>query len=420
VKEELAKKLFELQEIEEMLKSVQEEIDALEAESTISIEEIAKTKGLPSPTKDGMIKMHSLLAGFETPNVLEEIQTKGKKPSKESDYLPSDEDMAKINQLSNIDLSKEDVYVFSLKSADTNVDRGYEHFLPKAIKQMAEMSIDKPFLMDHNWSTSTTLGKIYDASAKGNFLNQKVYMLNLPENQHTIKSILGGIYNKVSVGFALDPMDYVCDSCNHSMYSIKCVHTPGMKDELGNTVTAKIAGVKDYFEISLVAVPMQPAAGIRRNSFTPILENDESTIANGKILEEKQNQGDHLVTEQVNQEVANEAPTEVVSETPVTKTEEQPTEPITNPVNDELMEVVAKLTSMLEKINSTIEANTKAIEEIKETGKAQAEAMAKAAEVSNEEIARRVLASSITSNPDAAPKGLAADLASILYNKENQ
>lgn len=203
------------------------------------------------------------------------------------DYKPSQEDMDVINKdHSNMDLSRDAILTFTLRSADLAVDRSYEHFTEPALQKMAEMSVGKSFLMDHDWTTSSHIGKIYSASVENGSLLQKVYMLNDEFNKKTINNILAGIYNKVSVGFGVDLGAMMCDSCGtKSYYDEICPHTVGSMDERKGLTTITIKDVSDYFEVSLVPVPAQRDAGIRRSLTKTLRETEDSdTINNSKSV----------------------------------------------------------------------------------------------------------------------------------------
>ena len=186
------------------------------------------------------------------------------------EYKASDEDLLKINKLSLIPLKAEDVYVFELQSADDQVDRSYEHFSTKALKSMAELAVKNkiPFITegdhDHQHRQKNVYGVVFDAQVKSGKLLYKTYIPNIPRNKNVLDAILTGLYSKLSVGFRMNPYkDFICDSCNKSLYSESCPHFPGGVDEKGKLVTATIKDVTDNFEISGVAVPCQTEAHIR-------------------------------------------------------------------------------------------------------------------------------------------------------------
>jgi hypothetical protein len=220
-----------------------------------SFNDIAKEKELDSEISDDL-KTVSLKRTVKFTNV-------GKKTKE--DYYPDDDELEIINKSSNIDLKASDVLVFTLISADSEIDRQNEKFTDKALKTAAELSVDKAFLIDHNWETKDQIGKIFSATTANGKLLQKVYVLNDPINYKYTQNILAGIYNKVSVGFSASLSDLVCSACKtKSIYDPECPHMPGMPDEEGIRVYVEIKNISDYYEVSLVPVPAQKAAGIRR------------------------------------------------------------------------------------------------------------------------------------------------------------
>lgn len=232
------------QEISQALEASEDTGEEFE-EAIVSLADIIFAKNLKLKEEDGRLRS---------------VMTLGMKKKSEDDYHPSDAQLEKINQYTKKTLKKEDVYVFELQSADMQVDRGYEHFSSKAITRMAELSPNKPVLMDHDWAIGSTVGKIFDAKNQGGRLVQFAYF---PANSPVVENIMNGLYDKLSVGFAIDPEDFTCDACSKSMFSTDCSHYPGEKTRSG-VVTATIKNVIDYFEVSLVAVPMQQDAHIRQ------------------------------------------------------------------------------------------------------------------------------------------------------------
>lgn len=247
------------QEISQALEASEE---AGDQEAIQSLKDVISAKNLKLKEEDGKLRS---------------VMTLGMKKKSEDDYHPTDAQLEKINQYTKKTLKKEDVYVFELQSADMQVDRGYEHFSSKAITRMAELSPNKPVLMDHDWAIGSTVGKIFDAKNQGGRLVQFAYF---PANSPVVENIMNGLYDKLSVGFAIDPEDFTCDACSKSMFSTDCVHYPGEKTRSG-VVTATIKNVIDYFEVSLVAVPMQQDAHIRQGKS---LIEEETNLSTSEIL----------------------------------------------------------------------------------------------------------------------------------------
>ena len=387
MKQSSAQELWDnIKRIEEAIEEAEEGVEALEDivvqmlaededKSLESMKEVAKTKNLPEPGEGGFIKRFMGLS-FSSSVGEGTTQTKGARGKKKAcDYLPTEEEISKINDLTNIDIDPQAVFVFTLESAGQEVDRSHDQFTLKALKEMAEMSVDKPFLRNHDWSTESVIGKIFDATVKNKTLIQKVYVPNTAKNEDMIDGILSGIYNKVSVGFALDPAEYVCSSCTKSLYSRDCPHYPGSKDAKGELVIAQIKGVADYFEISNVAVPAQPKAGIRRSAQKSV-ETESEDLSIDKILNENLEGASTLVDQPEVKAVEPELEpvAEPQAEEPVVEEKSAEAPEAEQPkVEDPTEKILAMLAAMQEEINSLksappvvkeVVAEEKSIEEI--------------------------------------------------------
>lgn len=275
----------ELQRLVGSVKSVDgAELDIQQAIQflTVALQELEDTKSEPKETEKTDNSNEDPSRGGVPKSISEVINTKGlklkeiddshvesvvtlamTKKKSEDDYYPTEGQLAQINALSKKTLKKEDVLVFELQSADMAIDRGYEHFSSKAISSMAAMSPNKPVLMDHEWEAKATVGKIFDAKNQGGKLVQFAYFPITDSNKAVTENILNGLYDKLSVGFSIDLEDYQCDTCKKSMFSSACTHYPGEKQKDGSQITATIKDVSDYYEVSLVAIPMQPGAHVR-------------------------------------------------------------------------------------------------------------------------------------------------------------
>lgn len=441
IEEAIGGSLEEVENLEDLLVAmISEEAAEVEDDKSFDYEqaaEVAKAKGL-FPVEGDLVKKR---LGLQFANKsVDTVATKGAKgKSKGEDYFPTPEELALINKYTNVDFAKEEVMVFSLVSADQNVDRAGDQFTSKGLKDMADMSPDKPYLMNHDWEIGSVMGKIFDAKVANKQLQQKVYVPIRENTKDFIQGMLDGLYNKVSVGFAMNPKDYVCSSCQKSLYSMECSHYPGGKDKEGKPIIGIIRGVKDYFEISNVAVPCQPAAGIRRSQESEaILEvfNNEALKGGGlvgkiepldKILDETNPNGEAPVPE-VNKEA--EAPAEEVKEVV------EEAAPATEEVVEEVVEekavepAVDPLKAMVKELGATIAAEIasslkEVIAELKATVQEKVEADKSVEDESTEEIARKLAKSSIessTSNPaDPAPdyskSGWAAYLVKAVSNQ---
>lgn len=173
-----------------------------------------------------------------------------------------DGEMALINRQSLRKLAPEEVYAFRFVGCDTKVDREHEHFTHAALGKLAQLSVGRPVLRDHNWSADTQTARIYAASVEpaGNEerLVLRAYMARNEATEPTIQAIDAGILREVSVGCGCGSA--VCDICGTDKTKTFCEHIPGVKYS-GNTCTVSLDDVRDAYEFSFVAVPAQKGAG---------------------------------------------------------------------------------------------------------------------------------------------------------------
>ena len=71
---------------------------------------------------------------------------------------PSKEQLEKINRLTKTKVTAEDVYVFSVRLCDDQVDRDDERFSEACIRELAQLFVGKTGVMDHAWSAEKQTG----------------------------------------------------------------------------------------------------------------------------------------------------------------------------------------------------------------------------------------------------------------------
>ncbi len=183
----------------------------------------------------------------------------------------SGEDLDLINALSRKKLSAEEVYTFSVRLCDNEVDRDLERFAPKTLEELAALFAGKSGIFDHQWSARGQAARIYRtevvrepgritrAGDEYRWLKGYAYMLRTDGNKDLIAEIEGGIKKEVSVGCAVERS--VCSVCGVSPMDGSCGHERG-KTYGGTLCYASLEGASDAYEFSFVAVPAQPAAGV--------------------------------------------------------------------------------------------------------------------------------------------------------------
>jgi len=183
----------------------------------------------------------------------------------------SGEDMALINALARKELKAEEVYTFSVRLCDNEVDRDGERFAPRTLEELAGLFAGKSGIFDHQWSARGQAARIYRTEVVREperltragdgycWLKGYAYMLRTDGNRDLIAEIEGGIKKEVSVGCAVERS--VCSICGRSPMDGSCGHKRGETYD-GKLCFASLEGARDAYEFSFVAVPAQPAAGI--------------------------------------------------------------------------------------------------------------------------------------------------------------
>lgn len=175
--------------------------------------------------------------------------------------MPDAAQLAKINAQAKTPLTAEEVYVFSVRLCDDQVDRDHERFQTEALEQLAPMFVGKTGIVDHAWSSEKQVARIFEAGVEyqdgAAFLKAWAYMLRGERTKELIREIEAGIKREVSVGCAMGRS--ICSVCGAEYGS--CEHRKG--ERYGAEVcTAVLCEPKDAYEFSFVAVPAQKEAGV--------------------------------------------------------------------------------------------------------------------------------------------------------------
>ena len=179
------------------------------------------------------------------------------------------EELAYINQFARTALTEEQVYVFSVRLCDNEVDRDFERFDTAALERLGELFLGKSGIFDHQWSARGQTARIYRTevvreaarvTTAGDgycWLKGWAYLLRTEKNADLIAEIEGGIKKEVSVGCSVAKR--VCSVCGAD--SGTCQHVKGQV--YGDRLCfAELREPRDAYEWSFVAVPAQPGAGV--------------------------------------------------------------------------------------------------------------------------------------------------------------
>ena len=175
--------------------------------------------------------------------------------------VPDAGQLEKINALAKGSLTEEQVYVFSVKLCDDQVDRDFERFDTAALPELAKMFVGKSGIVDHRWSAEGQLARIFDTEILEENgvtgIKAWAYIRRGGAGDEWIADIEAGIKKEVSVGCAMGRS--VCSVCGGEYGS--CGHRKGEYYE-GELCCAILKEPVDAYEFSFVAVPAQREAGV--------------------------------------------------------------------------------------------------------------------------------------------------------------
>ena len=188
----------------------------------------------------------------------------------------TDEELNLINKHTLAPLGADEVFTFKAVLCDNEVDRQSERFTVKALEDLKKLFIGKTVIKDHSWSANDQVARIYatdlvmgnKANKSGETAAQLVaycYMVKTASNADLIAEIKGGIKKEGSVGFRASSV--ICSICGTDNAKSYCRHFPGksyQKEKGLETCVFTLASVSDAYEFSLVAVPAQKGAGVRK------------------------------------------------------------------------------------------------------------------------------------------------------------
>lgn len=215
---------------------------------------------------------------------------------------PTDEQLAKINKLTKRELSADEVFVFSGKSAgDLMIPGRYMKLSPELLKVMADdAKKGVSFMLNHNWSKwggiqAVPFGKVFDGRLEKSNNEGETVELHLDKYivrddevvdgvsaNALIKKIETGVLSDTSIGWGTDVM--TCSICGMNYYSRDCSHWRGQTYELSDgtkkvcTVTAMPPSViipynnNALFEESIVWDGAYPGAAVTQSKHGDIIE----------------------------------------------------------------------------------------------------------------------------------------------------
>lgn len=208
----------------------------------------------------------------------------------------NEEELALINQQTLRPLGADEVFTFRLAACDNQVDRDFERFTEATLEELAQKYVGRPVLRDHNWSAAAQTARVYAGSVEPGDeegvrrLVLRCYMPRSEQTAPTIAAIESGILRECSVGLAVKRA--LCSICGANQRETLCKHIQGREYD-GQVCHMDLDGAADAYEVSMVAVPAQPAAGVikskRYGGQEPAPKDDGQIWRDKALLELEQN-----------------------------------------------------------------------------------------------------------------------------------
>ena len=180
-----------------------------------------------------------------------------------SSGVPTAAQLEIINAQAKGKLTAEQLYVFSLRLCDDQIDRDMERFDTAALPALARLFIGKTGIIDHCWSSDNQVARIFQTQVVQedgvSFIKAWAYIRRGTNTDEIIADIEAGIKKEVSVGCAMGRS--VCSVCG-SDYGT-CGHQKGEHYD-GQLCCAILKEPMDAYEFSFVAVPAQREAGVMK------------------------------------------------------------------------------------------------------------------------------------------------------------
>ena len=174
---------------------------------------------------------------------------------------PTQAQLEAINAQAKAELTADQVYVFSLRLCDDQVDRDGERFDTNALPELARLFIGKTGIVDHKWSTDSQVARIFQTQVvcqEGvSYIKAWAYIRRGGHADEVIADIEAGIKKEVSVGCAMGRS--VCSVCGGDYGT--CGHQKGECYD-GQVCCVILKEPMDAYEFSFVAVPAQREAGV--------------------------------------------------------------------------------------------------------------------------------------------------------------
>lgn len=215
------------------------------------------------------------------------------KSAKISGIELDDGEMSLINKYTLEPLSSDEVFAFKIAICGNEIDRDFEVFPTETLKALAKLFVGKTVLKDHQIKTDNQKARIYATevvedggiSSTGEKYAQLIahcYMLKNESNADLIADIRAGIKKEVSVSCVIGSA--VCSICGTDNREVYCKHVNGREYD-GKTCYFKLLLPKDAYEVSFVAVPAQPDAGVTKSYMDEPYKEEKNTTDENEAID---------------------------------------------------------------------------------------------------------------------------------------
>ena len=168
-----------------------------------------------------------------------------------SSGVPTAAQLEVINAQAKGKMTAEQLYVFSLRLCDDQIDRDMERFDTAALPALAKLFIGKTGIIDHCWSSENQVARIFQTQVVQengvSYIKAWAYIRRGANTDEIIADIEAGIKKEVSVGCAMGRS--VCSICG-SDYGV-CGHQKGESYD-GQICCAILQEPMDAYEFSFV------------------------------------------------------------------------------------------------------------------------------------------------------------------------
>lgn len=191
----------------------------------------------------------------------------------EIENVTNEDSLTLINKYTRRDLSLDEVYIFPISLCNNDIDRDIEKFTLESLNTLAPLMVGKTIVLDHFWSAKNQSARIFKTNVEqviGKMTKDGEPFYHLTALAYTVKSdatkdfilnVDAGILKEVSGGVGVGK--YTCSICGLDYYGEECNHYKGkVYDE--QEMFVKLEDINDAYEVSFVAVPAQPEAGVTK------------------------------------------------------------------------------------------------------------------------------------------------------------